>query len=599
MARKAKTVIGERDLAQSQTMMKAAESGQASRQRASEQLSAESGKFAQTMLTGGQAVGRGLESYEARKSQEKMEGERLKQQQKEFKQVQEAKEKELQGLTEAEAARLAQERDIAIGKEIQEEKRRTSEMGMKGFQEEPGGPTTPLQAGQQQQPQAQQPAPGGAPAPAAQPQGVQAPGPYAPGQAPGAGAVPGAQAPGQPPPLLQRPDVLQAESQRPGEMTRPGRVSMTPEAQEAQLYAREQGAREFELKQSAEKARILNAQAEFRKGEAAYMDAETKAGAAKVEQQARAEEEMSNAMASIRELRKRMSEGADPSQVAYAFADNSDVLEALQSNDQARIASTTMRVLNEQLANLNLRMTAMNGNPMTDASSNNEVYRRFSQREFEMTAAFEGLSDVLDPFAAMEQPSGMQPPPMIARPEPAGAGGLLQTMPGADPSQMPPFQAAVAQRQRQLVRSWQGITDPTEQIKFIRKATARSMMRADELRKIGAELQARGQTEQVADLTQQVAEQAMVIAAYQQADRFGGGATLPFGRTGEPEDPALAARHPQGVPADVYEETAGRVRDPEAYDRPIEHEQEARTRKMEEARKRRGPLIPRGTWLMK
>lgn len=154
--------------------------------------------------------------------------------------------------------------------------------------------------------------------------------------------------------------------------------------------------------------------------------------------------------------------------MASAFPDNPDVEMALAEGDDegSPIAGTVMRLLDNKLAMQNINYMAVTGLSAPDYSGYNEIWQTFNMREAEMNAAFRG--DVaLGPLGGGDATEG-QPFRSAVR----AAGGTVDT----------PGQGGA------MRRAWAGFEGPKafeQKQQFLRKATARAMVEAQELERRG------------------------------------------------------------------------------------------------------------------
>lgn len=496
MARRAKTVIGERELAQSQVMLRAGEQGIGAQQRATEGVTRESKAQQALGLQAGAQTAQQLQADLARGDVER--GQEL-------------------------------EREIATGREIQAEKGRKASLAAQGLEEAPGGMETPLMRRHREslqgdvergraaeealgdgggQPQeARQP--GQEPQATQLPSGAQAGPPTAEGVPPGIG----------PPPRM---DVAGQAAAAPLETTRPGEIRPTRQAREALAFQRRGEAQERQMAQSELAIDRRNADANFREAEASYLDAQTKAGEQKLKQEEAAKEEMRTGMAHTRKLITDLTNrDVEPRRVALAFADNPDIQQAMAAGGEGpELQIAVARLLNSRLAMQNIRWAAVTGEALPDYGTN-DLYQRFNMRQMEMTAAFR-------------------------------SNGVLTASAGQDPTLSEPFRGAarmqgagVGGEQRQ---AWAGIRDFEEKEKFIRRATARAMMMADALSREGrAQMQATGMAEELAQANQRAAMAEQAMADMQ--------ALVGYGPTGDPGAGVTELEGGQRVPTDVAERT--------------------------------------------
>ncbi len=513
MARKAKTVIGERDLAQSQVMLRAGEQGIAAEQRATSSISQERGAQQTRGIEAGKAMSTAYSQDRAARQTE-----------------------EGQGL----------QRDIATGREIQEEKSRKATLAAQGLEEAPGAGVTPLMARYQESLQEDvdrgrqaeerlgekgggrpEDRPEGAPAGreeeiAAQRERQPGQEPEATQQATSAGAMGPPAPPQQGPPSPPRMDQAAQQAEQPMETVRPGDIRPTQAAREAQRYQRRGAAQERQISQAKMAIDKRNADANFRNAEASYMDAQTKAGDARLKQEESAKEEMKVGLAQTRQwITDLTNREIEPHRVAMMFMDNPNIAQAMEGGgagaeggSSPELQTALARLLNNRLATQNIRWAAVTGEALPDYGTG-DLYQRFNMRQLEMTAAFRSNS-VLTATEGQD-PTLSDPFRQAARYQGAGKGGEQRDLYGG-------IEAGVEkQRQQQgLTRSWAGIRSFEEKEKFIRRATARAMMMADATsREARAQLGATGMADENAQLRGELARIKQAFA--DQAALFGYG----------------------------------------------------------------------------
>ena len=523
MARRAKTVIGERNLAQTAAMQRSGEQGIAALQRATSAKTGESKDQQKLGLQAGQMSGQQITA----------------------------------DLTRKERDTLA--REVATGKEIQESRAQDLREHQAGVERAPGGDVPPLLAryreslGQQAEPaEAEQPPQRGAvpegqqgpPAPQGyqpsegQPQqpsgGPTQPagqvGPPAPGveaQPPGGteqGPPPAPQGP-QPPPRM---DQVAAQARTQVETVRPGQLRPTAAAKESLAYARQGQEQERAISRGEFAIKQQDSDTRFREGEAKMLEAMTASAAQRLEKEEAAKEEMRTGLAFTRQaISDLINDEIGPEQVAAAYMSNTEIAKAAAESkadpDSPALKIALSRLLNNKLASQNIRWAAVTGEALPD-SQDGDIYNRFNLRLSEMTAAFR--SDRVLAASKGQDPTLSDPFRDAARGQGAGKGGAMR---GA----------------------WAGIRDEGEKQRFIRKATARAMMESEALARIGREqLESTGMADRLASQTQETAMWKQRAFDAEQIARYGPSSLgedvtqLPGG---------------QRVPTDVAEETQQRI----------------------------------------
>jgi hypothetical protein len=190
--------------------------------------------------------------------------------------------------------------------------------------------------------------------------------------------------------------------------------------------------------------------------------------------------------------------------MAGAFPDNPDVEAALaaggagaKSNPQ--LEATVMRLLDNKLAMQNINYMATTGLSAPDYNGYNEIWQTFNLREAEMNAAFRG-DTILGPLGGGDPTEGQ---PFRAAVQ--AAGGAVDIDPVAEGNQ------GGAMR-----RAWAGFTGPhafDQKQQFLRKATARAMVEAQELERRGQMgLKVSGGAQALIQANQRIAAQDIEIA---------------------------------------------------------------------------------------
>jgi len=317
-------------------------------------------------------------------------------------------------------------------------------------------------------------------------------------------------------------DVAAQAAQTPLETTRPGQVRPTQAAKEAQAFQRRGEAQERQLSQAKVAVDMRNADANFRNAEARYMDAQTKGAEQRLKQEEAAKEEMRTGMEFTRKMITDLTNrDISPSRVALAFADNSDIQQAMESGDETTLQGAIARLLNNKLAMQNIRWAAVTGEALPDYGTG-DLYQRFNMRQMEMTAAFR-------------------------------SNGVLTATAGQDPTLSKPFRGAARQQgaglggeQRQ---AWAGIRSFEEKEQFIRRATARAMMAADAIsREARAQMESTGMADALAQANQRAALAEAAVADFKALYGYG---PVIGGAGGASEE----LEGGQRVPSDVAERT--------------------------------------------
>lgn len=331
MARRGKTVIGERDLAQSAQMMRAQEAGTAARQRATEGLTRQHEAGLQQGLQAGQAASRALGSDLERK----------------------------------------QHREIATGQQALEQQSLDLRAQAQGAQRTEDAPTAPLvdeaqqaKQGQEQPPQQEQ---------EQEPQSREA----------GLGAAGGPSIHHQLPSLEEQKRAME-QAQTPVE--KPGGRSFIPSAEGRQETAYRQAAG-----MGAVKAKIDNAKANMLNAQANYARATSRGGTQGAEGQAKAVASMVKSMETSKGLINDVMSGkVRHHEVAAAFADNPDMQQAATSAGPEGKAAV-VRLLRSRLGSEQVSYMATTGLQPPDYDPDNPVTQRFNARFSEVAASFRSM----------------------------------------------------------------------------------------------------------------------------------------------------------------------------------------------------------------
>jgi hypothetical protein len=205
---------------------------------------------------------------------------------------------------------------------------------------------------------------------------------------------------------------------------------------------------------------------------AAYLNAEGKAGEAGQKARDNAIKVMQDGMAHTRKQMSLLSDAPERAALmAATFPDNPDMEAAIESGDKAQVAATVMRLMDNELAMQNINYMAVTGLAAPDYSGYNEIWQTFNMHEAEINAAFRG--DVaLGPLGGGD-PTAVQPFAAAIR----SAGGSV------DEDLNAPGNQGGAMR-----RAWAGFEGPNsfdQKQQFLRKATARAMVEIQELERRG------------------------------------------------------------------------------------------------------------------
>lgn len=354
-------------------MREASATGQASKQRASESLSAENRAQGQMAIQGGQAIGQAVGSYEDRQLR----------------------------------------KDIATGQEIQAEKARQGNLAIQGLEESPGGAETPLMAehrqglegdvqrGEDAQKQLDGP----------QQQGGEEPQQQGAGQAPPPAAS-----------RLENPQQAMQQAQTPLETIRPGQIRPTQQAMQQQRAGAQQQARENQLAQGELAIKDRDSKARFDQGKAAMLTAQSKAGEAGDKARAAAMKQMETGMENTRaNLSKMLDPDTDYDAVLALFPNNENAQAAIGTDQAAPVAA---RLLSNQLATQNIQWMGATGLAGPDYDGTNEIWQEYGLRMSEMNAAFRG-NNVLSAATGTDE-SLAQPFQAAVRGAGGGVGGPMR-----------------------------------------------------------------------------------------------------------------------------------------------------------------------------
>ncbi len=462
MARTSKTVIGGDAAARTAALREASATGQASQQRASETLSEEYRASGQLKAQGGAAVGQAVASYEDR---------------------------ELRS-------------DIATGQEMSAEADRELHAATQGLEVAPGGPESPLLARHRQglEGQVEQGKD------AEKQLGDQKTPEEPPAQGQPAAAAPATAQAQMAPSQLQNPQQAQQQAQTPVEQRRPGSYGPTQRQLGQEQATARASQSEFAQRTREVDAKVITANA-------AYLNAQGKAGEAGEKARENAIKVMQNGMKNTREQMSMLAEFPTRAAImAGAFPDNPDVEQALAAGDtnssDSPLPPVIMRLLDNKLAMQNINYMAVTGMSAPDYNGYNEIWQTFNLREAEMNAAFRG-DLALGPLGGGD-PSAMKPFTESVR----AAGGAVDEDPNT------PGNQGGAMR-----RAWAGFSGPNafeQKQQFLRKATARAMVESDELtRRAQMDMQTSGLTQELAQVKQSNTQLAMENAELRVKAGFG------------------------------------------------------------------------------
>jgi hypothetical protein len=212
--------------------------------------------------------------------------------------------------------------------------------------------------------------------------------------------------------------------------------------------------------------------------DAAYLNAESKAGEAGEKARDNALKVMQSGMQTTKDQMSMLAEFPDRAAImAGAFPGNPDIEMALEAGggpgakSNPQLEATVMRLLDNKLAMQNINYMATTGLSAPDYNGYNEIWQTFNLREAEMNAAFRG-DTILGPLGGGDPTEG-EPFRASVR----AAGGAVDIDPVAEGNQ------GGAMR-----RAWAGFTGPhafDQKQQFLRKATARAMVEAQELERQG------------------------------------------------------------------------------------------------------------------